>query len=65
MPAQEPRQYRDRAPRPVPPLDDGDEEQDEGPRRPKVERPSTDDLLKRMRKVDPNQARRYRQRTGE
>jgi hypothetical protein len=41
---------------------DGD---DPGPRRPKVERPDTDDLLRRMRKVDPNQARRYRQRTGE
>ena len=35
------------------------------PSRPKVERPDTGDLLKRMRRVDPNQARRYRQRTGE
>ena len=43
---------------------DGGEE-DSGPRRPKVERPNTDDLLRRMRKVDPNQARRYRQRTGQ
>ena len=59
-------QYRDRAPRPVKPMDgDGDGDQDEGPRRPKVERPNTDDILRRMRKVDPNQARRYRQRTGE
>jgi hypothetical protein len=58
-------QYRDRAPRPTKPIDDGGEERDEGPRRPKVERPSTDDILKRMRKVDPNQARRYRQRTGQ
>jgi hypothetical protein len=24
-----------------------------------------DDLLKRMRKVDPDQAKRYRQRTGQ
>jgi len=57
---------RDRAPRPVRPIDgDGDGVDDEGPRRPKVERPNTDDLLKRMRRVDPNQARRYRQRTGE
>ena len=31
----------------------------------KSEKPNTDDLLKRMRKVDPDQARRYRQRTGE
>jgi hypothetical protein len=36
-----------------------------GPVRPKVERPNTEDLLRRMRKVDPNQARRYRQRTGQ
>jgi len=44
---------------------DGDGVDDDGPRRPKVDRPNTDDLLKRMRRVDPNQARRYRQRTGE
>ena len=57
---------RDRAPRSVRPLDgDGAGDDDDGPRRPKVERPNTDDLLKRMRRVDPNQARRYRQRTGE
>ena len=37
----------------------------EGPSAPKVEKPNTDDLLKRMRKVDPDQARRYRQRTGQ
>ena len=27
--------------------------------------PNVDDLLKRMRKVDPDQAKRYRQRTGQ
>lgn len=37
----------------------------EGPRQPQVDKPNTDDLLKRMRRVDPDQARRYRQRTGE
>ena len=58
-------QSRDRAPRPVKPTDGGDDSVDEGPKRPKVERPSTDDILKRMRRVDPNQARRYRQRTGQ
>ena len=42
--------------------DPGDEG---GPARPKVDRPDTRDLLRRMRRVDPNQARRYRQRTGE
>jgi hypothetical protein len=36
-----------------------------GPRSPDVSKPDTKDLLKRMRKVDPNQSRRYRQRAGE
>jgi Prokaryotic ubiquitin-like protein UBact len=36
-----------------------------GPHAPKVDKPNVDDLLKRMRKVDPDQARRYRQRTGQ
>jgi hypothetical protein len=37
----------------------------DGPTAPKVEKPNTEELLKRMRKVDPDQARRYRQRTGQ
>jgi len=37
----------------------------DGPKEPKVDKPDTDDLLKRMRKVDPEQAKRYRQRTGQ
>lgn len=37
----------------------------EGPKEPKVNKPNTDDLLKRMKKVDPDQAKRYRQRTGQ
>ena len=61
----QPTDMRDRAARPKGPIDSGEDTTDEGPRRPKVERPGTDDLLKRMRKVDPNQARRYRQRTGQ
>jgi len=36
-----------------------------GPKRPDVDVPDTKELLKRMRKVDPNQSKRYRQRTGE
>ncbi len=36
-----------------------------GPRRPDVDAPDTKELLKKMRRVDPNQAKRYRQRTGE
>ena len=37
----------------------------DGPRAPNITKPNTEELLKRMRKVDPDQARRYRQRTGE
>lgn len=37
----------------------------DGPKAPQVEKPNTEDLLKRMRRVDPDQARRYRQRTGQ
>jgi hypothetical protein len=37
----------------------------EGPKPPQVEKPDTKELLERMRKVDPDQARRYRQRTGQ
>jgi hypothetical protein len=41
---------------------DGDES---GPSRPQVDRPDRSDLLKRMKRVDPDQARKYRQRSGE
>ena len=37
----------------------------DGPSAPKVEKPNVEELLKRMRKVDPDQAKRYRQRTGQ
>jgi hypothetical protein len=37
----------------------------EGPRRPEIRRPDSRELLERMRRVDPNTARRYRQRSGE
>lgn len=37
----------------------------DGPKPPQVDKPNTEELLKRMRKVDPDQARRYRQRTGQ
>jgi hypothetical protein len=36
-----------------------------GPVSPRVAKPDIGDLLKRMKRVDPDQARRYRQRTGE
>lgn len=43
----------------------GPSEEEEGPKRQKPGSPDKDNLLKRMRKVDPKQAERYRQRTGE
>lgn len=36
-----------------------------GPGRPDVKRPDTKRLLERMKRVDPDQARRYRQRSGQ
>jgi hypothetical protein len=38
---------------------------DPGPSHPNVNRPDNKDLLERMRRVDPNQSKRYRQRTGQ
>lgn len=40
-------------------------EEGNGPRRPETGSPDKDNLMKRMRKVDPKQAERYRQRTGQ
>lgn len=37
----------------------------DGPKAPDISRPDTQELLKKMRKVDPNQSKRYRQRTGQ
>ena len=52
---------------PVDPMPKGPSPSEEGggPRRPETDSPEKDNLLKRMRKVDPKQAERYRQRTGE
>ena len=36
-----------------------------GPGRPDVRRPDTKRLMERMKRVDPDQAKRYRQRSGE
>lgn len=41
------------------PKDDG------GPAKPDVQRPDNRELLERMRRVDPDTARRYRQRSGQ
>ena len=38
---------------------------DSGPSKPDVNRPGRDDLLKRMKKVDPKQSEKYKQRTGQ
>lgn len=38
---------------------------DGGPSAPKVKRPDSRQLLDRMKRVDPEQAKRYRQRSGE
>ncbi len=37
----------------------------EGPQSPSVDKPDVKRLLERMKKVDPDQAKRYRQRTGQ
>lgn len=57
-----PERLRRRMPNePTPKPRDGDD----GPRTPDVEPPDTRELLERMKRVDPRQARRYRQRSGE
>ncbi len=53
-------QQKQRPAAPTGPGGDGD-----GPSQPEVEKPNVQDLLKKMKKVDPDQAKRYRQRTGQ
>ena len=55
----------ERRERPIDPLQKPREGGEDGPKRPDVGSPDKENLLKRMRKVDPKQAERYRQRTGE
>src|SRR6202030_2527567 len=56
----------ERVQKPSDPAPWGPKQGDEGgPRSPDISRPDTKDLLKKMRKVDPNQSKRYRQRTGQ
>jgi hypothetical protein len=56
----------ERIQKPVEPAPWGPKQGDgDGPRSPDISRPDTKDLLKKMRKVDPNQSKRYRQRTGQ
>ena len=37
----------------------------DGPSKPDVKRPESRNILDRMKRVDPDQAKRYRQRCGE
>ena len=56
----------ERTEKPVAPAPWGPQQGDGGwPKAPDVSKPDTRDLLKKMRKVDPNQSKRYRQRTGQ
>ena len=57
---------RDRVQKPTKPIGPDDSSDDnDGPKRPEVDKPNTKELLRRMRRVDKDQSRRYRQRTGE
>jgi hypothetical protein len=55
----------ERITRPSPAAPDRKGGNEPGPSRPNVERPESNELLRRMRKVDPDAARKYRQRSGE
>jgi len=56
----------ERTHKPVSPAPWGPQQGDGGgPKAPEITKPDTRDLLKRMKRVDPDQSRRYRQRTGE
>ena len=57
--------FEERIPRPAPPQPRQGGPGEGGPKQPEIGRPNSKDLLERMRRVDPNQARRYRQRSGE
>ncbi len=56
----------ERTQRPVAPAPWGPKEgEGSAPKSPDISKPDTKDLLKRMRRVDPDQSKRYRQRTGQ
>jgi len=55
----------DRLTRPLPPVP-GKQGEDVGPKKPEIKRPEGgNELMKRMKKVDPDQAKKYRQRSGQ
>ena len=56
----------DRLTRPLPAEPERKLGDDSGPNRPDIKRPEGgNELLKRMKKVDPDQAKKYRQRSGQ
>ena len=55
----------DRLTRPLSPEPERKLGDEPGPSRPDVQRPEGNELLKRMKRVDPDQAKKYRQRSGE
>ena len=55
----------ERITRPTPATPERKSGDESGPSKPDVNRPDTSDLLKRMKRVDPDAARKYRQRSGE
>jgi hypothetical protein len=56
----------DRTTRPSEPTPERKLGDDEGPNKPKIERPTApNELIRRMRNVDPDQAKKYRQRSGQ
>ncbi len=54
-----------RRPLPSAPMEKPGGDDSGGPSAPKVQRPNTRELLDRMKRVDPDQAKRYRQRSGQ
>jgi hypothetical protein len=55
----------DRLTRPLPPKEAPGGE-DTGPKAPSIRRPDGgNELLRRLKKIDPDQAKRYRQRSGQ
>ena len=58
--------YADRLTRPGMPDPERKHGDDGGPNKPDIKRPDGgNELLKRMKKVDPDQAKKYRQRSGQ
>jgi hypothetical protein len=56
----------DRLTRPIPREPERKSGDEDGPSKPDIQRPDGgNELLRRMKKVDPDQAKKYRQRSGQ